>query len=329
MIDTEEFLQRLKRMPFFEDQIVHVHTLPEKEPGYRDLTQGIDPALASALEKRGVRRLYSHQADVVDTVREGNSTVVVTGTASGKTLCYLIPVVEAVLADSRSTMLFVYPTKALAQDQLRGLNALIDSGPGITFTAGTYDGDTPANLRRKLRDGAHIILSNPDMLHQGIVPQHARWNRFFTHLRFVVIDEIHAYRGIFGSHLANVIRRLRRICAHYGSSPQFICCSATIANPKEHAERICGVSMKLVDNDGSPRGPKRFVLWNPPPIKAASSGDYTDWRAGGDRRSPVTDAVSVMTALVKEGVQTIAFVRTRLAAELIAKSCRERLLPAS
>ncbi|MBD3346019.1 MAG: DEAD/DEAH box helicase [Chitinivibrionales bacterium] len=329
MLNTAEFLERLKRLPFFENQIVHVNTIPEREPVYGDLDGGMDSAVFAALQKRGVIRLYSHQAEAVGQVRKGNNVVVVTATASGKTLCYTIPVVESIRSDSSATMLFLYPTKALAQDQLRGLSSLQESESDISFIAGTYDGDTPANLRRKLRDSAHIILSNPDMLHQGILPQHARWNRFFTHLRYIVIDEIHAYRGIFGSHLSNVMRRLRRICAHYGSSPQFICSSATIANPGEHAERICGVPMKLVDNDGSPRGSKQFVLWNPPPLKTAATGDNTNWRAGGDRRSPVGDAVSLITTLVKERVQTIAFVRTRLAAELIYKSCRDRLMPVS
>ncbi|MCK4282772.1 MAG: DUF1998 domain-containing protein, partial [Candidatus Brocadiae bacterium] len=192
-----------------------------------------------------------------------------------------------------------------------------------------YDGDTPQNLRRRLRDAGNFVLTNPDMLHQGILPHHARWNRFFTHLRYVVIDEVHAYRGVFGSHLANVLRRLGRVCRHYGSTPQFICCSATIANPKEHAERITGHEMELITNDGSPRGPKRFVLWNPPPLDTAARGKPGEWRVGGDRRSPLWEAVHLMTSLVKEGVQTIAFVRTRLMAELIFKHCRDVLRPVS
>jgi DEAD/DEAH box helicase domain-containing protein len=274
--------------------------------------------------------LYSHQATAVEHIRNGDNIVIVTGTASGKTLCYTIPVVEALLEDSKATMLFIYPTKALAQDQLRGLSLFRAPDSGIQFMAGTYDGDTPQNLRRKIRDGGNVILSNPDMLHQGVLPQHARWNRFFTHLRYVVIDEVHAYRGVFGSHLANVMRRLARVCAHYGSAPQFICSSATIANPQQHAQKICGVPMKLVDNDGSPRGPKRFVMWNPPPLKStAATGDPAHWRIGGDRRGPLGEAISLMTALVKEHVQTIAFVRTRLASELIFKGCRERLRPIS
>ena len=226
-------------------------------------------------------------------------------------------------------MLFIYPTKALAQDQLRGIGRFEAPQRGVEFLAGTYDGDTPQSLRRKLRNGGDVILTNPDMLHQGILPQHARWNRFFTHLKYVVIDEVHAYRGVFGSHLANVVRRLMRVCRHYGSEPQFICCSATIGNPKEHAERIVGRQMELVTNDGSPRGPKRFVLWNPPPLETAARGKADDWRVGGDRRSPLWEAIHLMTALVKEGVQTIAFVRTRLAAELIFKNCRELLRPTS
>ncbi len=174
-----------------------------------------------------------------------------------------------------------------------------------------------------------MILTNPDMLHQGILPNHARWNRFFTHLKFVVIDEIHAYRGVFGSHLANVMRRLRRICRHYGSQPQFVCCSATIANPREHAERITGVDMEMVQRDGSPCGPRRFVMWNPPPLTTAARGAGDGWRVGGDRRSALAQAVDLMSALVQEGVQTIAFVRTRLAAELLFKGVRDRLRPIS
>ena len=222
-------------------------------------------------------------------------------------------------------MLFIYPTKALAQDQLRGLAAWQNEDLGIQFMCGTYDGDTPQSLRRKLRDGGNVILTNPDMLHQGVLPNHSRWHRFFTQLKYVVIDEVHAYRGVFGSHLANVLRRLTRICNHYGASPQFICSSATIDNPRQHAERITGKSMELVNNDGAPHGPKRFILWNPPPLERAATGRTGDWRVGGDRRSSRREAVELMSSLVQAGIQTIAFVRTRLAAELIFKDCRDRL----
>jgi DEAD/DEAH box helicase domain-containing protein len=328
-MQAEQFVQRVRDAPFFSSQVVHVEELPARPPVYRELEGGLHPGLEHALGRQGIERLYSHQADAIAHVRAGRNVVIVTGTASGKTLCYNVPVVETLADDGLATMVFVYPTKALAQDQLRGLGAFQAPDYGIEFLAGTYDGDTPQNLRRRLRDGANVILTNPDMLHQGILPQHARWNRFFTHLKHVVIDEVHAYRGVFGSHLANVLRRMARICRHYGSEPQFICSSATIANPREHAERITGREMELVTNDGSPRGPKRFVLWNPPPLETAARGRAEDWRIGGDRRSPLWEAVHLMTSLVKEGIQTITFVRTRLAAELIFKNCRDLLRPVS
>jgi DEAD/DEAH box helicase domain-containing protein len=324
-VDIIQLIEKIRRQQYFDNQIVHIEKLPARPPRYCELSGGLHESMQKALSQQGIHSFYSHQATAIENVRNGKHVVIVTSTASGKTLCYSAPVIESIIRDSLSTALFMYPTKALAQDQLRNLSIFQTESSGIQFLAGTYDGDTPANLRRKLRDGANIILTNPDMLHQGILPQHARWNRFFTHLRFIVIDEVHAYRGIFGSHLANVVRRLSRICRHYGAAPQFICSSATIANPKDHAERICGRAMELVDNDGSPRGPKLFVFWNPPPLKTLASGDADNWRIGGDRRSPVGEAVHLLSALVKEGVQTIAFVRTRLAAELIYKSCRDIL----
>jgi DEAD/DEAH box helicase domain-containing protein len=345
-MDVQTFLSRIREQDFFQQQIVHLESLPERPAEYADVPGGLHPAVQAVLEEQGIERLYCHQAEAIGRVREGRSVVIVTGTASGKTLCYNIPVVETLIADPSATMLFIYPTKALAQDQLRGLGrfghgrdargtecfgtaGVSPASLGVQFLAGTYDGDTPQPLRGRLREGANIILTNPDMLHQGILPQHARWNRFFTHLRYVVIDEIHAYRGVFGSHLANVIRRLRRICAHYGSAPQFIGCSATIANPQEHAERITGTQMDLISRDGSPRGPKVFVLWNPPPLETAARGSSADFRVGGDRKSPIWEATYLLTALVREGIQTIAFVRTRLAAELIFKNTRDLLRPVS
>ena len=324
-MDVEAFLARVRNEPFYSGQIVHVEFLPERPPVYGEAPGGLHEAAKAALRRLGIAQLYCHQAEAIGKVRDGADIVIVTGTASGKTLCYTVPVVEAILEDPLATMLFIYPTKALAQDQLRALTAFQVADLGIRFMAGTYDGDTPQALRRKIRGEANVVLTNPDMLHLGILPQSARWSRLFTHLRYVVIDEVHAYRGVFGSHLANVMRRLRRICRHYGRRPQVICSSATIANPKAHAERICGAPMDLVDNDGSPRGPKYFVMWNPPPLKDAAGGRPGKWRVGGDRRSPVGEAVHLMTALVRAGVQTIAFVRTRLAAELIFRDCRERL----
>jgi DEAD/DEAH box helicase domain-containing protein len=328
-VDARTFLERLAQQKFFENQIVHVRELPARPASFSGAQSDVPDAVLAVLRRNGIERLYEHQSAAIGKARRGCNVVIVTGTASGKTLCYAVPVIESLLSDPNATALFLYPTKALAQDQLRGLSSLQAADLGIEFVAGTYDGDTPQNLRRKLRDNGNVILTNPDMLHQGLLPQHARWNRFFTHLKYVVIDEVHAYRGVFGSHLANVVRRLARVCRHYGSAPRFICSSATIANPKEHAERICGCAVDLVDNDGSPRGPKRFVMWNPPPLKTAAAGSGRGWRFGGDRRGPVGEAVHLMSLLVKEGVQTIAFVRTRLAAELILKDCRDRLRPVS
>ena len=328
-MDAGAFLDRLKNVDFFRSQVAHVESLPERPPVFKELAGGVHPAVQTTLSEQGIGQLYAHQADAIQHVRDGKNVVIVTSTASGKTLCYNIPIIEGLIDDSSATALCIYPTKALTQDQLRGIGKFDSAERGVQFMAGTYDGDTPQNLRRKLRNGGNVILTNPDMLHQGILPQHARWNRFFTHLQYIVIDEIHAYRGVFGSHLANVVRRLMRICDHYGATPQFICCSATIGNPKEHAEHIVGQEMELVTNDGSPRGPKQFVLWNPPPLETAARGEEDEWRAGGDRRSPLWEAIHLMTTLVKEGVQTITFVRTRLAAELIFKNCRDLLRPVS
>jgi DEAD/DEAH box helicase domain-containing protein len=327
-MDAGTFLSRIQHRDFFDAQIAHVRALPAREAVFGDVPGGVHPRVQDALALQGIELLYSHQAEAIRLVRDGHDIVIVTGTASGKTLCYNIPVVETLLREPSATALYLFPTKALTQDQLRGLGAF-QQGDGPTFLAGTYDGDTPQHLRRKLRDGGNVILTNPDMLHTGILPQHARWNRFFTHLKYIVIDEVHAYRGVFGSHLANVMRRLERICRHYGADPQFICCSATIANPCEHAGRITGRAMTLVDNDGSPRGPKQFVLWNPPSLDTAARGNPDAWRVGGDRKSPLWEAVHLMTALVQEGVQSIAFVRTRLAAELLFKHCRDKLRPVS
>jgi DEAD/DEAH box helicase domain-containing protein len=328
-MDVETFLTRPRNAGFFRDQVCHVEALPPRLAVFGDPPGGVHPDVQAALAEQGIDRLYCHQAEAIRQVRDRKHVVIVTGTASGKTLCYNIPIVEALARDSMTTALCIYPTKALAQDQLRALGRFESEERGLEFLAGTYDGDTPQNLRRKLRNGAHVVLTNPDMLHQGTLPHHARWNRFFSHLRYVVVDEVHAYRGVFGSHLANVLRRLHRICRHYGSEPQFICCSATIGNPKEHAERVIGREMELVTNDGSPRGPKRFVLWNPPPLETAARGRAGDWRVGGDRRSPLWEAIHLLTTLVQEGVQTIAFVRTRLAAELIFRNARELLRPVS
>ena len=270
--------------------------------------------LHEMLTKAGIDKLYVHQARAVDCASQGKHFVVVTATASGKTLCYVLPIFESLMEDNPGTALLIYPTKALAQDQLRVVRDLKDSCPGLKATAGTYDGDTPTELRRKLRDQASMILTNPDMLHQGILPNHGRWSRFFSRLRYVVLDEVHSYRGLFGSNVANVVKRLKRICGHYGADPQFICSSATIANPADHAEELTECDMELIDEDGAPSGKKCFVLWNPPAL-----GNHQG------RLSPLEEAVRLTTELVKSDVQVISFLRTRNSTERLLKSCRQRL----
>ncbi|MEA4883389.1 MAG: DEAD/DEAH box helicase [Clostridia bacterium] len=313
-MDASRFINSLVASRDYRDQIAYVETIPARPARYGVLDPPAPPALASALEGMGITTLYTHQAEAVSLARAGHDLVVVTSTASGKTMCYNIPAIESLISSSQATALYIFPTKALAQDQQRGLARFVDLEPSMPVKSGTYDGDTPDSTRRKLREEANIILTNPDMLHQGILPSHPNWRRFFAGLRYVVIDEIHAYRGVFGSNVANVIRRLNRVCAHYGSKPTFICCSATIANPGELAERICGRTVAVVDDDGSPRGPRKFVFWNPPKLGGTM-----------ERRSSNHEAEHLMVQLMTDGVPTITFVRARVVAELIYRYTVENL----
>lgn len=314
-MDVDRFLDALRSSQDYRNQIVHVHRLPAKEAEYGTLTSPLHPLVETALRGQGIERLYTHQVESLEAVRQGEDVVVVTPTASGKTLCYHLPILEQLADTPGLKAVFLYPTKALAQDQLRGLSRFKSLSPDLKFDAGTYDGDTPTATRTKLRDRAHFILTNPDMLHAGILPNHSRWGAFFSALKYVVLDEVHTYRGIFGSNVANVMRRLNRICAHYGSHPQFICSSATIANPVQLTERLTGRKMTLVDHDGAPHGAKTFVLWNPPLLEDGTM----------QRRSPNREAERLMVALLREGVQTITFVRARVLAELIYRYCQEQL----
>ena len=317
-MNVAEFLGELQRDPNYRDQIVHLHELPARAAAYAAPAEPLHDGLQRALRLQSIRRLYTHQAAAIDAVRAGKNIVVVTGTASGKTMCYNLPVIEKLLADPEARALYVFPTKALAQDQLRVLQTMAELDPelGAGLRPATYDGDTPSGQRRKTRGEARVILTNPDMLHQGILPYHTKWIRFLQNLRYVVLDEVHTYRGIFGSHVAGVLRRLRRVCQHYpgAGEPQFIGCSATIANPREHAEKLVGKPFQLIDDDGSPRGRRCFVLWNPPPLR----GD------GLQRRSANMEAHDLMNKLVVGGQQTITFAKARIAAELIFRYLRER-----
>jgi len=224
-----------------DNHVTAVRRLPAVPAQFAPFPQALDGRLVRALAARGITELYTHQAEAVTHAVGGRNVVVITPTASGKTLCYNAPVLDAILQNSASRALYLFPTKALAQDQLAELHTLcetIDAATGEAIGVFTYDGDTPQDARRTIRSRAHIVLSNPDMVHSGILPHHPRWAKLFENLKFIVVDELHAYRGVFGSHLCNVLRRLQRICRHYGSNPTFICSSATIANPRELAERL-------------------------------------------------------------------------------------------
>lgn len=311
------FLREIVASSGYKGQIVHIADIPPRDPEYKDPELDVIPSLARALASLGIERLYSHQAEAVDFIRRGRDVAVVTSTASGKTLCYSVPVLETLLEDPDSTALYMFPTKALAQDQLRALGDLVLLIPdgNKLVRPGTYDGDTPQYARRKLRQDANVIMTNPDMLNQGVLPYHSRWSRFFSNLKYVVIDEMHTYRGIFGSNVANVLRRLRRILKHYGADPVFILCSATIANPGELAGNLIGGPVEVVSRDGSPGGPKRFVLWNPPFLDNHKI----------ERKSSNVEAHEIMVKLVESNIQTIAFTKARVVAELILRYVRDAL----
>src|SRR6202158_6299856 len=246
----------------FQGEITLDHVISEASATFAPLPPELSPGLVAALAGRGIDRLYSQQTDASRAVLQGRHLVVVTPTASGKTLCYNLPVLQRLLEDPQRRALCLFPTKALAQDQLAELRALTHGLP-IELRADTYDGDTPPGRRTAIREGGHVVMTNPDMLHTGILPHHTRWRRLFSSLEFVVIDELHTYRGLFGSQVANVIRRWKRICAFYGSSPTFICASATIANPLELAKRLLEEDdVRLVDRSGAPRGERRLVFYN-------------------------------------------------------------------
>jgi DEAD/DEAH box helicase domain-containing protein len=285
--------------------ITAVRQFPARAAVLVPLPASLDPRLAEALRHRGIAELYSHQARAWELVDKGQHVVVVTPTASGKTLCYNLPVLQALLRSADARVLYLFPTKALAQDQLAELEALGRELPELRMF--TYDGDTPQDARRAVRARANLVLTNPDMLHSGILPHHTKWALLFQNLRYVVIDELHAYRGVFGSHVANVMRRLRRLCRHYGSSPQFIMASATIANPRELAERVIGEGVEEVGESGAPRGEKIFLCYNPPVVNPEL----------GIRAPYLGEAAKLAIRFLRAKIATIVFAQSRLSTEVL------------
>ena len=288
------------------DVLTAVRYFPAREAQWAEFPAWVHTELVAAYAAKGIRQLYTHQAIAAETVHASKNVVVVTPTASGKTLCYNLPILNSILENPDTRALYLFPTKALAQDQLAelyDLNQRLDNRFGVF----TYDGDTPADARRAIREKGHVVLTNPDMLHTGILPHHTRWTRLFENLRYMVIDELHTYRGVFGSHLSNVLRRLRRIANFYGSDPQFICCSATIANPGELATRLLEREVEVLDANGAPAGEKTFVFYNPPVVN----------RALGIRRSYINETSRVAQEFLKRGLQTMVFANSRLHTEIL------------
>ena len=312
---VDAFLHHLLTLPDYRQQIVHTERIAPRIASVGKLDKLLHPALQAHLESLGISSLYTHQAMAVNAARRGKNVMVATASASGKTLCYNLPVLEAILADPSSRALYLFPTKALAQDQLRSLKEL--GCPELVSSGGcaTFDGDTPQSERAGIKRQAKVVLTNPDMLHVGILPNHKSWSRLFRNLKYVVIDEAHVYRGIFGSHVANIMCRLRRMCASYGSNPQFICCSATIANPKEHAENLARLPFDIISEDGSPHGGKSFIFWNPPLIDETGTG----------RHSSNSEATFLFAELIRSNVRSLVFTRTRRLTELIYIYSREKL----
>ena len=327
-MDAAAFLRYITGLPDYRQQIVHFERLPSQQAVFGQLDKPLHPDLESCLEALSMSPLYRHQTQALNAIMAGKNVVIATPSASGKSLCYHLATLNAILHDSESRALYIFPTKALAQDQLRSLRQIAQSLPSsaradrrqVISSNGmaTFDGDTPQQERAAIRRQARIVLSNPDMLHLGILPNHRSWSRLLRDLKYVVIDETHVYRGVFGSHVASVLRRLRRLCWIYGSHPQFICCSATIANPQEHAQNLVGLPFEAISEDSSPHGEKCFVFWNPPLLDEARSA----------RRSSNSEAAFLLSELVGKGIRALVFARTRKLTELIYIYARDHLPPA-
>ena len=318
--DTESSLMsalkglELERTLNAEPVLTALRRFPAQPPRYADFPEDLHPKLLEVLRSRGYERLFTHQREAFEAAQAGRNTVVVTPTASGKTLCYNLPVLDRILKDPDARALYLFPTKALAQDQLAELHAVVEA-LGADIGTFTYDGDTPQDARKAIRARAHIVVTNPDMLHKGILPHHTKWVKLLENLRYVVVDELHTHRGVYGSHVANLFRRLRRLCRFYGSSPQFLCSSATIGNPKQLAEALSEREMTLIDESGAPRGERYFALYNPPVVN----------RQLGIRKSALNSARDVALSFLRKGLQTIVFAPSRLATEVLVTYLKEAL----
>ena len=308
----EKFIQRLEQQESYKRQIEHIEVILPRKARYGTLENPLPEILQHYLDRRNIR-LYSHQARAINKIRHGKNVVIVTPTASGKTLAFNLPVFEALIKDETVTALYLYPTKALTNDQLQVLKEM-EQEIGLTIAPNVYDGDTPTHKRPNIRRGSKIVLSNPYGFHQYL-PWHHKWKRFFENLKFIVLDETHMYRGVFGSNVAMLLRRLLRICEHYGSAPQLILSSATIANPKEHSQKLTGKVFEVVSNDGSVRGKKFFVFWNPPFLGKAKL----------TRRSTHQETKDLFVFNVANKLQTLCFTISRQMAELITRWAREAL----
>ncbi|NIA15089.1 MAG: DEAD/DEAH box helicase [Nitrospiraceae bacterium] len=305
-MNVAQIIDRLKADESFKHNLTTWQTLPARAARYGGFPDRLNPKLVDGLRARGIQNLYTHQREAVEAVLNGENVCVVTPTASGKTLCYNVPVLNRLMDNPNARALYLFPTKALSQDQVIELKSTVDD---LDVKIGTYtfDGDTPASARKAIRSAGHIVVTNPDMLHAGILPHHTIWIKLFENIEYIVIDEIHHYRGVFGSHLANVLRRLKRICAFYNSDPRFICCSATINNPKEMTERIIEKPVHLVDDNGAPAGERHFLFFNPPVVNAEL----------GIRKGVVKEAARIATQFLNRDIQSIVFARSRLRVEIL------------
>ena len=311
-MNLPQLLDKLKSSPDFMENVTCWRTVPKREAVYAPWPENIDQRFVTALQKHGIHQLYSHQAACLSCAAQGEDYVVVTPTASGKTLCYNLPVLSEILKNPDARALYLFPTKALSADQVSELYELIEL-LGVDIKTFTYDGDTPAAARRAVRQAGHVVVTNPDMLHSGILPQHTKWVKLFENLRYIIIDEIHSYRGVFGSNLANVLRRLLRLCEFYGSHPQFILCSATIQNPKELAETLIGRPVTLIDQNGAPAGEKHYIFYNPPVVNQQL----------GIRKGVLGETRKIASLLLRNDVQSIVFAKSRLQVEVLTRQLKE------